>query len=435
MSRVNIVTLGCSKNLVDSEYLSSQLQNNGFQVEHEAGSPAGITIINTCGFINDAKQESIETILEHARQKEQGHISRLYVMGCLSQRYRDELAREMPEVDGFFGVYEQHRIVAILRGRFDESLCHQRHLATPHHYAYLKVAEGCNRSCSFCSIPLIKGNYKSKPLEELQKEASFLAGKGVRELNLIAQDLSCYGQDYYNKKMLPGLLESLEGLHAFEWIRLLYAYPAGFPTGVLDMMQQSGSICHYLDIPLQHISDRMLKRMRRGHNRQHAESLIELIKSKIPRVTLRTTLLVGHPGESDKDFLELLEFVRQVRFDRLGVFTYSEEEGTHSADTYRDDVPACVKRERADELMKLQQEISLQKNQQRVGSRVKVLIDEVGDGYAYGRTQGDAPEVDNGVVIALDGQTALKPGCFYEATITAATEYDLHAGLNDASCV
>jgi ribosomal protein S12 methylthiotransferase len=435
MSRVNIVTLGCSKNLVDSEYLSSQLQNNGFQVEHEAGTPARITIINTCGFINDAKQESIETILEHARQKEQGHISRLYVMGCLSQRYRDELAREIPEVDGFFGVYEQPRIIAALRGRFVESLRHHRHLATPHHYAYLKVAEGCNRSCSFCSIPLIKGNYKSKPIEELQKEASFLAKQGVRELNLIAQDLSCYGQDYYKKKMLPQLLKSLEGLDAFEWIRLLYAYPAGFPSGVLDLMQQSSSICHYLDIPLQHISDRMLKRMRRGHNRQHAEKLIELIRSKIPGITLRTTLLVGHPGESEKDFLELLEFVRQARFDRLGVFTYSEEEGTHSADSYRDDLPAYVKRERADELMKLQQEISLRKNQHRLGSRMKVLIDEVGDGYAYGRTQGDAPEVDNGVVIALDDQTGVKPGLFYEASITGAAEYDLHARLNDFTSV
>lgn len=435
MSRVNIVTLGCSKNLVDSEYLSSQLQNSGFQVEHEAKHPAEITIINTCGFINDAKQESIETILEHARQKEQGHISRLYVMGCLSQRYRDELAREMPEVDGFFGVYEQPRIVAALRGKFDASTGHQRHLATPHHYAYLKVAEGCNRNCSFCSIPLIKGNYKSKPIEELQKEASFLAGKGVRELNLIAQDLSGYGQDYYKKKMLPGLLEALEGLQAFEWIRLLYAYPAGFPTGVLDMMQQSGSICHYLDIPLQHISDRMLKRMRRGHHRQHAENLIELIDRKLPNATLRTTLLVGHPGESEKDFLELLEFVRQARFDRLGVFTYSEEEGTHSAMNYKDDVPAHVKRERTDELMQLQQEISLQKNQQMVGSRVKVLIDEAGDGYAYGRTEGDAPEVDNGVVIEMDDRPALKPGRFYETTITDAGEYDLYARLMDASSV
>ena len=427
MINVNIITLGCAKNLVDSEYLSRQLSRNGYQVTHEGALPCDVMIINTCGFINDAKQESVETILEYAQKKEQGDISRLYVMGCLSQRYRQELAREIPEVDGFFGVYEQHSILESLQANFYEDSRHQRQLATPAHYAYLKVAEGCNRKCSFCSIPLIKGNYNSKSIEELQKEADYLAGNGVKELNLIAQDLSYYGRDLYSRNRLSDLLNVLEQMEAFDWIRLLYAYPAGFPTRVLDRMGGSASICHYLDIPIQHISDRLLKRMRRGHDRKQTEQLINLIKSKVPDVTLRTTLLVGYPGERDRDFSELMEFVGQVRFDRLGVFTYSEEEGTYSERHEKDDVPEHVKRERADELMALQQEIALEKNQQMVGKKMRVLVDEADEHYIYARSAADAPEVDNGVIIPANNGTTMEPGNFYDVIITEATDYDLYA--------
>jgi len=427
MTTVNIITLGCAKNLVDSEYLSRQLSRNGCRVNHEGGMPCDVTIINTCGFINDAKQESIETILEYTQKKEQGDTSRLYVMGCLSERYRAELEKEIPEVDGFFGVYEQHRILESLQAVFYQDARHERQLATPAHYAYLKVGEGCNRKCSFCSIPLIKGNYNSKTIEELKKEAAFLSQNGVQELNLIAQDLSYYGRDLYGKNMLPGLLEQLEKMEAFEWIRLLYAYPAGFPTRVLDIMGGSSSICHYLDIPLQHISDHILKKMRRGHDRKQTEQLIALIRNKLPNVTLRTTLMVGYPGEDDRDFSELLEFVREARFDRLGVFTYSEEEGTHSAGNDKDDVPEHVKRERADELMALQQEISFRKNQMMVGKKIRVLVDEADQQYIYARSTADAPEVDNGVLIPTSSDTSLEPGGFYDVTITEASDYDLYA--------
>jgi len=424
---VNMVTLGCAKNLVDSEYLSHQLQLNGFEVTHESRQPRDVTIINTCGFINDAKQESIESILTHASQKQQGGASRIYVMGCLSQRYREELQAEMPEVDRFFGVYEQPAILKELKADFWPESSHKRSLATPGHYAYLKVAEGCNRKCSFCSIPLIKGNYTSKPLEELEKEARFLAGKGVKEINLIAQDLSYYGYDLQKKALLPELIRRLDRMDSFEWIRMLYAYPAGFPTKVLELMKESPHICQYLDIPVQHISDRILKAMRRGHSRKQTYQVLNLIMSKIPRATLRTTLLVGYPGETEKDFNELLEFVREVQFDRLGVFTYSEEEGTHAAQTSRDDVPQRIKEERADEIMRTQQEISYRKNREKIGQSMRVLIDGEDGQYFYGRSEADAPEVDNGVLIARADHPHLQPGRFYEVAITDATDFDLYA--------
>jgi len=427
MTAVNIITLGCAKNLVDSEYLSSQLTRNGYQVTHDGSLPCDVIIINTCGFINDAKQESIETILEYAQKKEQGDASRLYVMGCLSERYRQELEKEIPEVDGLYGVYEQHRILESLRAVFYDDTRHQRQLATPSHYAYLKVAEGCNRKCSFCSIPLIKGNYKSKPIEELKKEAAYLSHQGVKEINLIAQDLSFYGRDLYRKNGLPDLLETLEKMQAFEWIRLLYAYPAGFPARVLDIMAGSSSLCHYLDLPVQHISNRMLKKMRRGHDRKQTEQLISLIKNKVPDITLRSTLLVGYPGEDERDFEELLDFVGEAHFDRLGVFIYSEEEGTHSARNEKDDVPEHVKRERANELMALQQEISLRKNQRMVGKQIRVLVDETDAHFVYARRASDAPEVDNGVLIPASNDTLLEPGGFYDVTITEASDYDLYA--------
>ena len=426
---VNIVTLGCAKNLVDSEYLARQLQLNGFEVSHESQEPRDVTIINTCGFINDAKQESIERILAHAGQKQQGDTSRIYVMGCLSQRYRQELKTEMPEVDGFFGVYEQPAILKELKAFFRPEYSHQRNLATPNHYAYLKVAEGCNRKCSFCSIPLIKGNYASRPLEELEREARFLADTGVKEVNLIAQDLSYYGYDLHKKAMLPELMRRLDGMRSFEWIRMLYAYPAGFPTDVLDLMRDSSHICQYLDIPVQHISDRILKAMRRGHSRKQTYQVLSLIKNKLPRVTLRTTLLVGYPGETDRDFNELLEFIREVRFDRLGVFTYSEEEGTHAAQTSRDDVPQRIKEERADAIMRLQQEISYRKNMEKIGQTLPILIDSDDGEYFLGRSEADAPEVDNGVLIKKADHPNLQPGQFYEATVTDASDYDLYATI------
>jgi len=426
---INIVTLGCAKNLVDSEYLSHQLSLNGFDVTHESSQPRDVTIINTCGFINDAKQESIESILAHAAHKKQGDASRIYVMGCLSQRYRDELKAEMPEVDRFFGVYEQPAILKELKAAFWPESSHKRDLATPGHYAYLKVAEGCNRKCSFCSIPLIKGNYTSRPLEELEKEAGFLAGTGVKEVNLIAQDLSYYGYDIQKKALLPELIRRLDRMDSFEWIRMLYAYPAGFPTQVLELMKDSPHICQYLDIPVQHISDRILKAMRRGHSRKQTYQILDLIKSRLPRVTLRTTLLVGYPGETEQDFRELLEFVREVQFDRLGVFTYSEEEGTHAAQTVKDDVPGHVKEERAGEIMHAQQEISYRKNQEKIGQTIPVLIDREDGQFFYGRSEADAPEVDNGVLIARADHPHLKPGCFYDVTITEASDYDLYATI------
>jgi ribosomal protein S12 methylthiotransferase len=426
---VNIVTLGCSKNLVDSEYLSRQLQLSGFEVLHESPQPRNVTIINTCGFINDAKQESIESILAHASQKQQGETSRIYVMGCLSQRYRKELKEEMPEVDGFFGVYEQSAILKELKAAFRPEYSHQRNLATPNHYAYLKVAEGCNRKCSFCSIPLIKGNYTSKPIEELEREARYLADNGVKEVNLIAQDLSYYGCDLHKKALLPELIRRFDRMNRFEWIRMLYAYPAGFPTDVLDLMKDSAHICQYLDIPVQHISDRILKAMRRGHSRKQTYQVLSLIKNKLPRVTLRTTLLVGYPGETDRDFNELLEFVREVRFDRLGVFAYSEEEGTRAAQTSQDNVPQRIKEERAAEVMRLQQEISYRKNMEKIGQTLQVLIDSDDGEYFLGRSRADAPEVDNGVLIKKAGHPNLQPGQFHEVTVTGASDYDLYATI------
>jgi len=423
---VNIITLGCAKNLVDSEYLSMQLKTNGFQVVHEGNMPCDVTIINTCGFINDAKQESVETILEYTEQRQQGHTAKVYVMGCLSQRYREELAAGIPEVNAFFGINEQKELLNALNARYNEETAHQRILGTPSHYAFLKIAEGCNRKCSFCSIPLIKGSYVSKPQEEIEKEARFLADKGVREVNLIAQDLSYYGYDRYKQHLLPELVQRLDQLQAFGWIRLLYTYPAGFPVEILDVMAESPHICNYLDIPVQHIADRMLKRMRRGHNRKQTYQIIELIKKKIPGITLRTTLLVGHPGETNRDFSELMEFVREVRFDRLGVFAYSEEEGTHSARTWTDDIPEHVKQERVDELMGLQQEISSRKNHQKVGSTLRVLIDDWDEQYYYGRSEADAPEVDNGVLLAKAVHPIVEPGRFYDVTITEASDYDLY---------
>lgn len=426
--RVSLITLGCSKNLVDSEFLLKQLDGNGYEVSHENVKEGDILIINTCGFINDAKQESIETILNFAEQKKNGKIIQLIVMGCLSQRYKEELKSEIPEVDNFFGVDDIPEIVKYLKGNNYNFEQYKRHLSKPGHYSYLKIAEGCNRKCSFCSIPFIRGNYRSKSIESLLYEATFLAQQGVKELNLIAQDLSYYGYDREKKYLLPKLLEELGNMNVFPWIRMLYAFPSQFPTEVLKEIQNYPSICNYLDIPFQHISNSVLKKMRRGISKKETLELIEFIKRKLPDVTLRTTLMVGHPGETEKEFKELLNFVKNVEFDRLGVFTYSEEEGTYSARQFKDDIPDEIKQERADEIMSLQQAISRKKNNEKVDSVFNVLIDSEDEQFYYGRTESDAPEVDNNVLVNKHQNgtpSSIKTGEFHTVRITDAHDFDL----------
>ena len=424
VKRISLITFGCSKNLVDSEYLLKQFEGNGFQIEHENVKEGDALIINTCGFINDAKQESIETILHYAEQKKAGHIKKLIVMGCLSQRYRDELEKEIPEVDGFFGVDDFPKIIDFLHGTYQSDQQHKRFISTPGHYSYLKVAEGCNRKCAFCSIPLIRGEYKSRSFEELNQEADFLAQLGVKEVNLIAQDLTYYGYDRYKKYALPEFLEQIARKDLFSWIRMLYMYPAQFPKDVISVMKDYSSICNYLDIPFQHIDNQLLKQMRRGHTKKQSYELIEFIRRQLPDVTLRTTLMVGHPGETEKEFGELLNFVKNVQFDRLGVFTYSEEEQTYSALNYTDDIPEEVKQERADEIMKMQQSISRSKNSEKIGATCEVLIDNEDEQYYYARSRADAPEVDNEIIIQKNGPV-IDVGTFQEVEIIDAYDYDL----------
>ena len=422
--QISIITLGCSKNIVDSEYLGKQLQLNGFNVIHEAESYTDIVIVNTCGFINDAKQESINTILDYNEAKKQGKIDKLFVMGCLSQRYKEELQQEIKEVDDFFGVEQQSEILQSLKSQFKEDKSHERLLYTSKPSAYLKIAEGCNRKCSFCSIPFIRGNYKSKSIEQLKSESAYLEKEGVRELNLIAQDLSFYGYDLYKKYALPELLKQLASEYSFDWLRLLYFYPHNFPEEILDVMNDHENICNYLDIPFQHINDKMLKYMHRGIDKDNTYRLIELIKSKIPNITLRTTLLVGHPGEEQNEFNELLEFVKEIEFDRLGVFTYSEEEGTFSAQNFKDDIPDHIKQERSDEIMKTQQQISLRKNESKIGKAFNILIEREDKDHYFGRSEADAPEVDNEIIIPKNGST-IDLGTFQKAEIISAYDYDL----------
>ncbi len=425
---INLITLGCAKNLVDSEYLAKQLNVNGFSIAHESAGFSDIVIINTCGFINDAKQESIETIMHYVEAKKRGAIKQLIVMGCLSQRYKKELKKEIPEVDGYFGVEEQRNIVEFLNAKYNDIYASSRMLGTPNHFAYLKIAEGCNRKCAFCSIPLIRGNYKSKPIKLLQTEASILARNGVKEINLIAQDLSSYGFDIYKKYALGDLLKELARTDIFQWIRLLYFYPSNFPVDILDIMRDNPSICNYLDIPFQHASDKVLKYMKRGIDKKNTYKLIELIKNKIPDVSLRTTLMVGHPGETEKDFYELMNFVQDIEFDRLGVFAYSEEEDTFSANNYFDAIPQSVKEDRVNEVMEIQQDISYKKNQSKIGNNIEVLVDrEDGENY-YARSESDAPEVDNEIILPKK-YGELELGSFYHSRIEEAWEYDLIARI------
>ena len=423
--KVNVITLGCSKNLVDSENLITQLRGNDFEVEHDGqGDGANVVIVNTCGFIDLAKEESINTILEYAEVKSRGGIEKLYVTGCLSQRYKDDLEKEIPEVDAYFGTLELPALLARLNADYKHELIGERLITTPEHYAYLKISEGCNRTCSFCAIPLMRGGHVSRPIDELVAEARSLARRGVKELMLIAQELTYYGLDLYKKRELPALLDALADVEGIEWIRLHYAYPSKFPLEVFDVMARRPEICNYLDIPLQHASDTVLERMRRQITRRETEELIRYARERVPGITIRTTMLVGFPGETDEEFEELCSFVEEMQFERVGVFQYSHEESTRAYDL-PDDVPAELKAERANRVMEIQQEISLQKNQEKIGRVVKVLFDRKEGAHFYGRTEGDSPEVDNEVIVSAD-RHYVRLGDFADIYITDATEYDLH---------
>jgi ribosomal protein S12 methylthiotransferase len=423
--KINIVTLGCSKNVVDSEKLLKQLNAGGYEVIHNADETmAGTVIINTCGFINDAKEESVDTILRFVKAQKSGQIDNLYVMGCLSERYADSLKHEIPEVKKYFGVNNMNDILAELGVIVRKDLLTDRTISGPGHYAYLKISEGCDRTCAFCAIPAIRGKYISRPIEDLVKEASQLAGNGVKELILIAQDLSYYGLDLYKKQALAELIKELLKISSFEWIRLHYLYPANFPMDLIPLIRDNPRICRYIDVPIQHITDNMLGLMKRSHNRKETTVILNALRDNIPGAVLRTTFIAGHPGESEEDFIELKNFISEFRFDRLGVFAYSHEEDTFSYEQYEDDIPENVKESRVDELMEIQQNISAQLNESAVGKIFKVIIDRREGEYFVGRTEFDSPEVDQEVLIPAEHN--LKPGNFYNILITKSTEFDLY---------
>lgn len=425
-TKVNIVTLGCSKNTVDSEVLLTQLKGNGIEASHESTKDdSNIVVINTCGFIDNAKQESIDTILRYVDAKQEGLVEKVYVTGCLSQRYKDTLEKEIPEVDSWYGTRDLSRLLKTLNANYKHELIGERILTNPSHFAYMKISEGCDRPCSFCAIPLMRGGHISRPMEELVKEAKHLAKNGTKELLLIAQDSTYYGLDIYKKRALSDLLKNLSDVEGIEWIRLHYAFPTGFPIDVLDVMAERKNICKYLDIPLQHGSTHMLKLMKRGTTREKTSELLETIRKKVPDIAIRTTLIAGHPGETESEFEEMMSFVEESRFDRLGVFPYSHEENTFSH-TMKDEVPTKIKQERVDAIMDLQQSISLELNQNRIGKTYKVLIDRKEGGQFIGRTEFDSPEVDNEVLIDA-AQDYLRIGDFTQAKVTDATEFDLIA--------
>jgi len=424
---VDVVTLGCSKNLVDSEQLMRQFDALGYKVRHDAPQPDGdIVIINTCGFIGDAKEESINTILQFADRRRRKKLDKLFVMGCLSERYLKELQAEIPEVDKFYGKFNYTNILTDLGQEYRADLRLERTLTTPKHFAYLKISEGCNRSCSYCAIPIITGRHRSRSMEDIEEEVKNLVVQGVKEFNVIAQDLSSYGLDRYKSLKLPELIERIAHIPGVEWIRLHYAYPAQFPYDILRVMRENSNVCNYLDIALQHISDNMLKVMRRNITKEQTYELIKRIRDEVPGIHLRTTLLVGHPGETDEDIVELKEFMQFARFERLGAFAYSNEEGTHAYETYSDNIPEEEKQERLNEIMALQQTISSEINQTKIGKKLKVMIDRTEDQNYIGRTEFDSPEVDPEVLIPV-GTPGVKTGQFYEAEIINATEFDLYA--------
>ena len=423
--KINVVTLGCSKNLVDSELFLSQMAANGYEVSHDSeDSDARIVAINTCGFILDAKEESVNTILGYAEAKRQGLIDKIFVFGCLSERYKEDLIAEIPEVDGFYGKFQVRKMVEDLKADYKMSLSRQRYLTTPSHYAYLKISEGCNRTCSYCAIPRMTGSHISIPIEDLVSEAKGLAEKGVKELLVIAQDLSYYGIDLYKESKLAQLVSELSAIEGIEWIKLHYAYPSNFPYDLLPVMNEKPNVAGYLDIALQHCSDKMLKLMRRNTTKAETINLIERVRKEVPGVHLRTTMLVGHPGETEEDFEELKAFVRDMRFERLGVFPYSHEEDTFAGEKYKDSIPQEVKQARADELMEIQQQIATEINAAKIGLTMKVVIDRLEGEYFIGRTEFDSPEVDGEVLISADRD--LEIGNFYQVKITGSEDFDLY---------
>lgn len=428
-NKVNIVTLGCSKNIFDSEVMMAQLKANKFDVEHEARQDdSEIVIINTCGFIDNAKQESVDTILRYADAKNEGLVEKIYVTGCLSERYKTDLEKEIPEVDAYFGTRELPRLLKTLKADYKKELVGERLLTTPSHYAYFKIAEGCDRPCAFCAIPLMRGKHVSTPIEQLVSNAESLAAQGVKELMLIAQDLTYYGLDIYKKRNLAELLDKLADVNGIDWIRLHYAFPSGFPMDILDVMAERDNVCNYLDMPLQHGSTNMLKAMKRGITREKTEDLIAKIRDKVPGIALRTTLISGFPGETEADFQEMYDWVEKSRFERLGIFNYSHEENT-SAYALEDDVPANIKQERADTIMELQAGISYELNQDKIGKTFKVLFDRAEGDYFIGRTEFDSPDVDNEVLVKIAEENHIRIGDFANIKITSADHYDLYGEL------
>ena len=424
--RIDVITLGCSKNLVDSERLLKRLCDCGFDARHDSENIKGDTVvINTCGFIGDAKEESINTILEYANAKTEGRIKRLFVMGCLSERYREDLLKEIPEIDRLYGKFDWGNLISDLVKKNPATLPYDRIVTTPSHYAYLKIAEGCNRFCAFCAIPLITGRYKSRPIEEILDEVKLLVSDGVKEFNVIAQDLSFYGTDLEGKMLLPELIDRMAEINGVEWIRLHYAYPAQFPFEVLDVMNRHENVCKYLDIALQHINDKVLSNMLRHVDKQQTLDLIRTIREKVPGIHLRTTLMTGFPGEDEQAFEELKDFVREAKFERMGAFAYCEEEGTYAAKNYEDEIPQEVKEARLDELMAIQENVALESNQSKIGKTLKVIIDKEDAAYYIGRTEFDSPEVDPEVLIKKDKPLTI--GEFYQAEITDALPYELIA--------
>ena len=424
-NRIDIITMGCSKNLVDSEHLMRQLQECGYEVTHDSDEPCGeIAVINTCGFIGDAKQESINMILEFCQRKEEGDLSRLYVMGCLSERYLDELREEISQVDKFYGKFNWTELVNDLKHEYNASIANERVLTTPGHYAYLKISEGCSRRCAYCAIPIITGPHKSRPMEEILDEVRYLVSKGVKEFQIIAQELTFYGVDLYKKQTIAELVERISDIEGVEWIRLHYAYPSNFPYDLLRVMRERKNVCKYLDIALQHVSTKVLKKMLRNVTKEDTYALVERMRQEVPGICLRTTMMVGFPGEGEKEFEELVEFVKWAKFDRLGAFAYCEEDGTYAAANYRDSVSNKKKQERLDRLMAVQQRISSRLNDEKVGQELRCVIDRVEGDYYVGRTEFDSPDVDTEVLVNVNEGT-LEIGHFYNVRITDATEFDL----------
>lgn len=429
-NKIDVITLGCSKNLVDSELLMRQFVANGYTVEHDPQEPDGeIAVINTCGFIGDAKEESINMILDFVDAKKANKLKKLFVMGCLSQRYVDELRTEIPEVDAFFGKFDWRAIIDELGKSYYKDLEFDRSLSTPPHYAYIKVSEGCDRTCTYCSIPIITGKHISRPIENIVEEVRLLVAKGVKEFQFIAQDLTYYGLDLYKSMKLPELIERVSDIEGVEWIRLHYAYPLHFPVDLLRVMRERDNVCKYLDIALQHVSDDMLKKMRRNITKQKTIDLINQIREEVPGIHIRTTMMVGHPGETEQDFQEMIEFVKEMRFERLGAFPYSHEEGTYSDRHYGDDVPPSVKQERMNQLMEIQEGISLAVNEEKIGKTLRVIIDREEEDFFVGRTQYDSPEVDGEVLINKDSE--LTVGQMYDVRIISALPFDLMGEIVD----